>query len=295
MTPAVSVLVCTYEQPRELALVLAGLANQSWTDFDCWVCDDGSGPATAAVIDAARDRFAVPFHHVRHGHRGFRRAAVLNLGLRQARGRHVVFLDGDCVPHRDFVRDHAEQAAPGTYLIGRRVNLGPGLSARLTEEDVRRGWFDRPRAALLWSALTGGTRGLRRAIRIRSPRLRRAITPGAGRGLMGSNFSVARDDLWAVNGYDEGFEGYGHEDTELELRLRRLGLRPVYLKGLALQFHLWHPPRANVAANVARKTAAESVTAVRCRDGLVREGGPDVRAGSPAALPSSATGPDSSP
>src|SRR5204863_3571990 len=41
----------------------------------------------------------------------------------------------------------------------------------------------------------------------------------------GCNYSVRRDDLLAVGGYDERFRGWGWEDLELGYRLHRLRLR----------------------------------------------------------------------
>jgi glycosyltransferase involved in cell wall biosynthesis len=270
------VLICTYEQPRELALALAGFERQSRPDFEMVICDDGSGPATAEVIAEAQRRAPVPLRHVRHEHQGFRRAAILNAGLRGARGRLVIFVDGDCIPDRHFVRDHVEAWSPGTYLTGRRVDLGEGLSQRLTPDQVRAGFFDRALLRLAASALAGGTRHYHRALRIGPPWLRRLARPGPRPGIQGSNFSVAREDMVTINGYDEAFEGYGHEDTELEIRLRCLGLRATPLKHIALQYHLWHPRRFTAPANVERMARALQVDRMRCARGMVRLGEPDV-------------------
>jgi glycosyltransferase involved in cell wall biosynthesis len=293
VNPSASLLICTYEQPRELARVCAGVERQRFGDFDVWVCDDGSGPETAAVVADFRQRAKVSVHHVRHEHRGFRRASILNLGLRQATGRLIIFLDGDCVPHRDFVGDHVRAWRPGVYLAGRRVNLGPEYSAWLTADRIRAGALDRLGVRLCWSALAGGTRDLDHALRVGPASLRALGRPRAVRGLMGSNFSVARGDLQAVNGYDEAFEGYGHEDTELELRLTRLGLRSRYLKWEALQFHLWHPRRVTAPGNARRMEEARSWHRVRCERGIEPPGGraADVSPGGPSALPSSGAEP----
>lgn len=276
--PAVSLLVCTYEQPRELALALAGLERQTWRDWDLWICDDGSGRDTTGVVEElwAGGRLPVPIHHVRHEHRGFRRASILNAALRRASGRLIVFMDGDCIPHHEFLRDHVESWEPGRYLAGRRVNLGEALSRSLTVEDVRQGFFDRPRWRLLRSVLSGETRHGHRAARIGSPRIRRLLWRSGKAGLVGSNFSVARDDLVAINGFDEAFEGYGFEDTELELRLERRRLVPRALRSIALQFHLWHPRRMDATANAQRMALAVRSTRTRCTLGIAHLAEPDV-------------------
>jgi GT2 family glycosyltransferase len=69
--------------------------------------------------------------------------------------------------------------------------------------------------------------------------------------LKGCNFSVSRAAMLAIDGFDRSYEGYGREDTDVELRLQNLGLRIRSAKNLCLQFHLWHEPRAFTPANEA--------------------------------------------
>lgn len=277
MSPAASLLICTYDQARELELSLAGVARQRATDFDVWICDDGSGLPTRRVVEAYSATAAVPVHHVWQEHRGFRRASILNAALRQATGRLLIFMDGDCIPHRYFVSDHLASWRPGVYLAGRRVNLGEAISGRLRVTDIQRGVFDRPAARLLWSSLSGGTRHWHRTIRIGPAWLRRLLGRAGTAGIVGSNFSLAREDMLAVNGYDEAFEGYGHEDTELELRLAALGLRSLALRSVALQFHLWHPRRVTAIPNAERmRRASTRSDRVRCARGIRRLSDSDV-------------------
>jgi GT2 family glycosyltransferase len=93
--------------------------------------------------------------------------------------------------------------------------------------------------------------------------------------LKGCNFSALRSDFEAINGFDEDYQGYGREDTDVEIRLRNLGLELKSLKGLALQFHLWHPTREFVPANDARLAERRRDGRVRCDNGLERPAAPD--------------------
>ena len=52
MNELISVVVSTYERPDALDAVLRGLSRQSDRNFEVVVADDGSGAATADVIDA---------------------------------------------------------------------------------------------------------------------------------------------------------------------------------------------------------------------------------------------------
>jgi glycosyltransferase involved in cell wall biosynthesis len=269
--PRASLFLSTYEAPGPLALVCAGLERQSERDLEVLVCDDGSGPETGRVIEEFRARAAFPVFHLRQEHRGFRKCRILNEAARKAAGSVLIFLDGDCVPHRHFVRDHLEQQEAGRYLAGRRVELGERLSAWLTPERVRAGFFDRPRWPLLSSALRGESQAVNRSFRVSSARLRRLFRMDRVVDLKGCNYSVARVSLEAINGFDEEYEGYGREDTDVELRLRNLGLAIKSLKGVALQFHLWHPRREFTPANEERLAELARSGRIRCRLGLRAE------------------------
>lgn len=266
-----SLFVTTYEMPRHLELVLAALERQSTRDFELILCDDGSGPETQGVIEAYRKRLPVPMTHVWQEHQGFRKCRILNEGLRKSRGETMIFLDGDCVPHKDYVRDHLEQQESGRYLAGRRVELGPDLSAKLTVERVRQGFFDWPRPALIASVFKKDTEHLQRSFRVPFAPLREKLGMNRIDDMKGCNYSVSRTALVdELNGFDEAYEGYGREDTDVELRLQNLGLKIKSMKGLAIQFHVWHPRREFTPANDSRLEELKRNGRVRCEQGFSR-------------------------
>src|SRR5207253_7447249 len=123
-----SVIVATYEWPEALDAVLRGLADQSDRDFELVVADDGSGPATFEVVHSSSEQR--PLRHVRQEDEGYRLARVRNLGAREAGGDFLVFLDGDVVPRRHFVRAMRRSAVTGWFVAGKRLLLGRELTAR---------------------------------------------------------------------------------------------------------------------------------------------------------------------
>ncbi|HEV7616806.1 MAG TPA: galactosyltransferase-related protein, partial [Burkholderiaceae bacterium] len=67
-----------------------------------------------------------------------------------------------------------------------------------------------------------------------------------------------------VNGFDESFTGWGHEDVDLVLRLARLGVRR---KGGAFStevFHLWHKENARTTESENRKRVED-----RMKSGII--------------------------
>ena len=56
MAELISVIVTTYDREDALDAVLRSLARQKDRDFEVSVADDGSGPATAALIEQWKPR-----------------------------------------------------------------------------------------------------------------------------------------------------------------------------------------------------------------------------------------------
>ena len=264
-----SVLVGTYRQPRELDLTLASLARQSFAPHEVLVADDGSGARTRAVVEHWRDRCSFPIEHVWHVDNGFRKARIMNEAARRSTGDHLIFIDGDSFPHRHWIKDHLASADGRTVLCGRRVKLGPRISPSVTRDDIEAGRFDSVlRGPLLRSGLAGDTKRLPLGIRLPRP-VARMFHPRA-RKLMGVNFSLPREAYVHVNGYDETWTVYGHEDRDLELRLIRAGVPRTPVLNRAVVFHLHHEQRAKSEHTRELMVAAERADHVRCAIGYAQ-------------------------
>jgi glycosyltransferase involved in cell wall biosynthesis len=95
-TPAVSLIVTTYQMPFHLERVLAAVERQTVANrMEVIVSDDGSTDETSKVVQrfAAEAKFPVKF--VSLPHEGFQLARTRNEGVRHAKAPHIVFLDGD--------------------------------------------------------------------------------------------------------------------------------------------------------------------------------------------------------
>ena len=268
MSIKASLMITTYDMPEHLKLVCANLKRQSCQEFEVLFCDDGSGPATERVISEFAQHSSLPIQHLWQEHDGFRKCKILNQALLKARGETLIFLDGDCVPHWRFVEDHLRHQEEGFYLAGRRVEVGPDLSSRITPQWVASGYFDWPHPSFLWSVWKKDSEFLNRSIRVSSPRVRSWLGMNRIDDLKGCNYSVPRYVLESLNGFDESYEGYGREDTDVEIRLQNFGLKIKSLKGLALQFHVWHPRREFTPANEDLLADAKKTGRLRALKGL---------------------------
>jgi hypothetical protein len=58
---------------------------------------------------------------------------------------------------------------------------------------------------------------------------------------LSSHYSIHREDIKHVNGYDENFVGWGGEDEDLAIRLAASGLKGKSIIQTARVLHLYHP------------------------------------------------------
>ncbi len=265
-------VVLTYNRSDALLAVLRALAPQCGAQDVVVIADDGSRPEHVRALRAGLPRFACPVRHVWHPDVGFTAARARNLGAANARADYVVFMDGDCVPTPHFAVQHGRLRAPGVFVNGSRVLLSERLSTQ-----VLRGETDLARLSRLdWVRLRA-----RRDVNKLSHLLCWSGAPGRvqsafhWRGIRSCNFGLWYRDLEAVNGFDETFSGWGHEDADLVLRLHRHGLRRKNGFLATEVLHLWHPEhsRAQEAANRERVLLRVQGGAGRATVGLAELGG----------------------
>lgn len=254
-------VIVTYNRSDALMAVLRALAPQCGAGDVIVVADDGSRPehvqAVQAGVRSPGLSATCPVLHAWHPDVGFTAGRARNIGAlaaRDAGADYIVFMDGDCVPHPGFVAMHRALAEEGAFVNGSRVLLSERLTARVLGREVDPG--AQSLAQWLRLRLSGDVNKLTHLIQW--PAL-----PGRHQwgfrwsGIRSCNFGLWWRDLEAVDGFDETFSGWGHEDADLVLRLHNHGL--VRKNGhLATEvFHLWHREnsRANESANRARVAA----------------------------------------
>ena len=248
--PRVSIMLSTFRMLKELEMVLESLARQTYKNFEVILCEDDESSETAALLRKFLERYpSLKIKHVFQKNSGFRKCRILNQGIVKAEGQLLVFLDGDCVVHPHFVEDNVSHYSPGYYLAGRRIDLGEEFTKKVGLSSIREGLFDGLNLQWILSRFQNQSDKLHRTIRVNHDGLRRLFNLDRVTDLKGCNFSVSKIDLLAINGFDESYEGYGREDTDVELRLQNLGLKIRSLRGVAIQFHLWHPRREFTAQN----------------------------------------------
>ena len=228
-----SLIVSTYNWKEALELVIRSAFRQKALPGEIIIADDGSRSDTAALIKTYQENSPIPIYHVWQEDKGFRKSRILNKAISQVKGDYIIQVDGDIILHPFFILDHCRFASKGVFLQGSRGMLNPELTQKIQESKTTRISFFN--AGLKSKENTLRMPWLSRLLlKKHKPKYALYFTKGA-------NVSFWKSDLIQVNGYNEAFEGWGHEDTELALRLLHIGVKKYHLKFSAIAYHQYHP------------------------------------------------------
>lgn len=264
----VTLIVTTYNRPDALELVLGACLAQTDRNFEIVIADDGSGLPTRELIERTALRSPIPIVHAWQPDEGFRAAASRNRAIAAARGDYLIFLDGDCVPQRNFIARHRALAQPRTIVTGSRILLRERLTAYVLEQQLAlaeqsAGFWLRQRAA--------GQVNKVLPLLVQLPDFaRRRVDGFVWRGIKTCNLGAWRSDVATVNGFDESFVGWGHEDADLVARLHNAGIGRKQGFMATEVLHLWHPEAARdrEGPNHARVLARLADGTTRAEKGL---------------------------
>jgi glycosyltransferase involved in cell wall biosynthesis len=267
VTELISVIVTTYNREDALDAVLRSLARQDDSDFEVIIADDGSGEATAKLVDAWKAKFSRHLDHVWHADGGFRAAEIRNRAILAARGAYCVFLDGDCIPRPDFVATHRRLAKPGWFVTGNRVLLSAELTTEVLREKLNpESWGFGRWFTERWR---GGVNRLSALLHLPLGPLRR-VRRRVWQGARSCNLAIWRTDLDRIDGFDADYRGWGKEDSDIIIRLLHAGVRRkdgTFATGV---LHLWHKDadRSQLSENERKLAGVAAGDRIRARQGL---------------------------
>lgn len=250
----VSVVITTYNRSDALLAVLDGLSKQTDRNFEVIVADDGSREAHQQAILGSPVARSLSVVHVWHPDVGFTASRIRNRGVGAARSQYIIFLDGDCVPEVDFIARHKTLAESGYFINGSRVLLSEKLTGRVVaglEHISGRAW-----AYWIKQRLLGHASKLTGLLRLKdgSSRVERAFS---WKGIRSCNMAVWRTEFERVDGFDESFVGWGHEDADFVLRLHNSGVLRKNGYCATEVFHLWHKEAARDQESLNARTVKE--------------------------------------
>ncbi len=236
----IALSVAFYNNLRNFDLMMAAVERQTLQDFELVICDDGSKPEVVEYIQRRLSTSKIPALHLWHEDLGFRKNRMLNWGLQYSHSDYMAFVDQDCLPHPEFLREHYEARQSKTVLCGRRMEFTPWLSGMLTPEKVADGFIEKN----MWWILPAGSymkdnNGMK-GIYVTNPWLRKRLNQ-KHRPIVGCNFSLFKKDLIEINGFDWRYEAPGTgEDSDIDYRLGLNGVKMQPFVNTAIQYHVFH-------------------------------------------------------
>lgn len=239
--PKATLIISFYNNYHFLKLVFGGLERQTYTDFEIIIADDGSDEKYKKYIRDYSNKSSLNIIHVWHKDEGWQKNKILNNAIVTSNANYLIFIDGDCIPHRAFIEEHILNSKLNTVLAGRRVNLSKKVSNLLTYGNVKEGILEmRLFPLMVFESIKGHGDRIENGIFIKSPVIRKLINKKE-KGILGSNFSLFKEDIIKINGFDERYKSPAvGEDTDIEFRLRanKMAVKPV--KHYTIQYDLFH-------------------------------------------------------
>jgi glycosyltransferase involved in cell wall biosynthesis len=209
-----SVVIPTYNRQPILEKCLRAIEHQQLRDgsvvegYEVVLVDDGSTDGTLEWLESHKSEFP----HVRsHSQDHMGPAAARNLGVEQAKGDTIIFIDSDLVVTEQFLQAHADALVQGEKQLGSNRFFTYGWVINTCN-------FDHPTSEPY------------------------KITDFSAAYFATGNVAIARKWLEKAGLFDTRFQLYGWEDLELGVRLKQLDLKLIKCPE-AVGYH-WHPPFA---------------------------------------------------
>lgn len=235
--PNTSVIISTYNQPEWLRLVLHSYSLQTASDFEIIIADDGSDERTKVVIKEFTEQSNLNVIHVWQEDNGFQKTKILNKAIVASNSDHLIFTDGDCIARKDFVETHLILRRKKCALSGGYFKLNESISKGITTEDIsQQNCFDKD-----WLISKGQYKSFKLNKLTKSKtkaKLLNTLTPTKAT-FDGMNVSCFKEDILAVNGFDERMH-YGAEDREVGERMMNNGIKFLQVRYSTICVHLFH-------------------------------------------------------
>lgn len=258
-----TVIIAFYKRLDFLEKIFEGLKNQSQQGFEVIVAEDDNSPLTIGFI--AKQQLNLPYHIklVSQEDKGFRKNKILNEAIKMASSETILFLDGDCIPHKHFVKQYCNNITRGTAYFGRRVMLSKRFTSNLLQQQGIR-------YLQILSLIFSDSKKIEEGLYL--PWLKK--TKKEYRGILGCNWGINKQNLIEINGFDEDYiHACVGEDNDIEWRLRLNGIHFKSLKHKAIVFHMHHKENYNNEASLVNNALFEEKKKLQkalCLNGLTK-------------------------
>lgn len=113
--PKVCVIMPVYNGEKTIKLALASLLNQSYTNWECVIVNDGSTDGTRSILDSLKD----PRFRIFHLNKNCGRGVARDEALKRSEGDYLAYLDADDMMYKDKLKVQVEflEANPDIRMV----------------------------------------------------------------------------------------------------------------------------------------------------------------------------------
>lgn len=235
----VALIISVYKNIVDLDVVLKSVEEQSVSDFITVISEDGDSTIMADYVKHYSGKLAIK--HLTQEDKGWQKNKALNNAIRKTDADYFIFIDGDCVLHPDFIKNHLNFAQEDRILAGKRIKLGAEYSQKLRDSKTVLD-FSKTILPEIFSIKKDGAKFYEEGIYI-SPKSFFSFIANIRKmsQLKGCNFSCYKSALEKINGFNEDYvlPAIG-EDIDLTWRFEGMGYHLFSLRNYAVQYHLHH-------------------------------------------------------
>lgn len=241
----ISVIIVVHNQSEILELTLRTLELQSFKGtFEVIVSDDGSEYTHKKGILSLLRASQIETKYIRQPYQNFRAALARNNAIKLAKGKLLLFLDGDIVPNLNLLENHFELQKERAIIAGNREWLGKFSKLHIPLAKLNSPSFEQ------YLEVKRNERGIDTMNREKNEKLFRQLNKNSFLSGYTCNLSVQRN---AEIVFDEKFVGWGWEDIEMCCRLIRSGYSFSYHDEIN-SYHL-----ESVITNVFRTNSHQNI------------------------------------
>lgn len=232
----ISIIISVYKNIKALDIILKALENQTLKVDEIIISEDGNFDKMKEFIDSLKQDNII---HLSCEDIGWRKNIALNKAIVKASGDYLIFIDGDVVPHKDFIKGHISLSEKNKVCCGKRSELGQKYSELIYDKKMQIDQISDNYLKLIIPLHKDKVHHYEDGIY--SKFLNKITSNRYVRHIIGCNFSCYKEDILKINGFNEDYihpaEG---EDVDITWRFRGLGIEMKSCRYVANVYHLWH-------------------------------------------------------
>ena len=117
----VSIVTPTFDRRDLILNIIKRLQEQTYKNIELVVCDDNSSDGTEEAVKSMREEVDFPIKYLNTNKDGYNLAMARNLGVIQASGEYLLFLDSRFLPEKDTIEQFVKNMKEGKiWLFGEK-------------------------------------------------------------------------------------------------------------------------------------------------------------------------------